>query len=256
MFRTVFILPVAGLLCGACATPPAPLPPPPAFQFEAAEGDPARTGVEANVGAGRETIEHFFGLPFAESVTVKLGANRQAFDASLPQDWGLAPTQCWMVGVGVADWVAILSPAAWPEDACEHDSADARHIQDIITHEMVHTFHGQRNPTRDFTGMDDTGWFVEGLAVYVSGQLDSSHLASAADAVAAGAAPKALESAWSGKYRYGVSGSLVAYIDDRFGRPKLVSLLDATTEAEILDRLSLTEEALLAGWEAWVISRS
>jgi len=121
-----------------------------------------------------------------------------------------------------------------------------------IAHELVQTFHGQHNPTRDFTGMDEAGWFDEGLAVYVSGQLDTGRMASAAN----GAAPDALASAWSGKYRYGVSGSLVAYIDDRFGRAALTGLLYETSTDEILAHLGLTEAALLADWRARVVART
>ena len=61
-----------------------------------------------------------------------------------------------------------------------------RLAQDLITHELVHTYHGQHNPTRDFTGMDDLGWFVEGLATYASGQMAHSHAGDAKAALAAG----------------------------------------------------------------------
>jgi hypothetical protein len=244
------------LACAACATPAPQRPPAPLLTVEGSATDPARAEIEADVAAARTRIETFFGLPFAAPVGIRLASDRAAFDALLPADWGMANTQCWMVGIGVADWMALLSPAAWPAEACDHDAADARHVQGLITHELVHSFHGQHNPTRDFTGMDEAGWFVEGLAVYVSGQMDSGHMASAADAIANGAAPDALANAWSGKYRYGVSGSLVAYIDDRFGRAQLTGLLDATSTADILARLGLTEAAFLADWKAWVVSRT
>lgn len=254
--RAPFTPLLIALACTACATQPPPPPPASPLTVEGPAADPAWAEIEADVAAARTQIETFFGLPFASPVSVKLASDRAAFDAIFPADWGMAPTQCWMVGVGVADWMALLSPAAWPAEACDHDAADDRHVQGLITHELVHTFHGQHNPTRDFTGMDEAGWFVEGLAVYVSGQLDTGRMASAADAVAKGAAPDALANAWSGKYRYGVSGSLVAYIDDRFGRAALTGLLDATSTQDILARLGLTEAALLADWKAWVVSRA
>src|SRR6516165_2607432 len=80
-----------------------------------------------------------------------------------------------MVASGVADRMVILSPRVWKTQAAEHDPADAEHLRDLIAHELVHVYHGQHNPRPDFDGMDDSGWFVEGLAVYVSGQLERSH---------------------------------------------------------------------------------
>lgn len=243
-------LTLLAVACAATPAPPAPEPSP--LVLVAAVDDPARNEIEADLVSARETIEGFFGLPFAGPVTVTLAANRKEFDAVFPAEWGMGETQCWMVGTAVADWFALLTPAAWADQACEHDAGDAGHVQELVTHELVHAFHGQHNPTRDFTGMDDIGWFVEGLAVYVAGQLDDPRRAGAADAIANGAAPAELEAAWSGKYRYGVSGSLVAYIDQTFGRETLVNLLGATTEAEILGRLGTSEDALLADWAAWV----
>lgn len=220
--------------------------------YQGADNDPGRAEVEADVAAGQTRVEAFFGERFSQPVRVVVSANRAAFDAALPAAWQLAPTQCWMVGVGTADFLEILSPAAWTSDACEHNGADPQEVQDIITHELTHAFHGQRNSTRDFTGLDDIGWFVEGLAVLVAGQMDHGRELSAADAIAAGAAPAALANAWSGRYRYGVSGSMVAYIDAIYGRRTIVALLGATTQQQILRRLHLSEAQFLERWRAWV----
>ena len=99
--------------------------------------------------------------------------------------------------------------------------------------------------------MDDVGWFVEGLAVLVSGQLDAGHAGDPRAAIAANAAPVALASAWSGRYRYGVSGSMVRYIDVTYGRRTLNALLPATSNQQILDRLHLSEAEFLNHWRAW-----
>jgi hypothetical protein len=208
-------------------------------------------GVIANdVADGRRRIEAFFGEPFAAPVSVLVAADRAAFDRALPAAWGIAPSQCWMVGVGVADSLYLLSPSAWSHDACDH-SGDAAEVQGVITHELTHAFHGQHNQTRDFTGMDDAGWFVEGLAVVVSGQLDAGHPDDARAAIAANAAPTSLASAWSGRYRYGVCGSMVRYIDVTYGRRTLIALLSATTNVQILTALHLSEAEFLSRWRTW-----
>src|SRR5262249_22780751 len=121
-------------------------------------------------------------------------------------------------------------------------------------HEMTHVFHAQNNPRPDFDGMDDVGWFVEGLAVYVSGQLADKHLATAKEAVSEGKEPKQLERAWSGRYRYGVCGSIVQDIAATYGRKQLDPMLKGTSETELLKMLGATEPELLARWREFVIT--
>ncbi|MBL8538172.1 MAG: hypothetical protein JNM59_12270 [Hyphomonadaceae bacterium] len=236
------------LLCG-CATTPAETAP---FEIDAPESDPARPTLEAEIATARGTVETFFGSPFPQPLRVVLAPDRARFNAALPEQWGMRETECWMVGVGAADFLAILSPTAWAREACEHDGGDRAHLRGIITHELTHAYHGQNNPTRDFTGMDDMGWFVEGLAVLVADQLETREGASAADAIAAGAAPNALSEAWSGRYRYGVCGSLVQYIDRTYGRETVIALLAATSNQDAMDRLGVSEQEFLAGWRIWM----
>ncbi|MBI3439982.1 MAG: hypothetical protein HY054_15255 [Proteobacteria bacterium] len=229
-------IPILALALSACAH---------AFPMQGGDAMIAR-----DVATGRQRIEAFFGERFTGPVNVVVAGDRAGFDHALPAAWGIAPSQCWMVGVGVADSLYLLAPSAWAHDACEHHG-DAAEVQGIVTHELTHSFHGQHNPTRDFTGMDDAGWFVEGLAVLVSGQLDSAHAHDARDAIAANAAPASLANAWSGRYRYGVCGSMVRYIDVTYGRRTLTALLAATTNQQILDQLHLSEAEFLSRWRIW-----
>ncbi len=245
--RTIGLIGVVAL-AAACATPA----PAQRLVFDIPADDPAGPAVQGAALNAQIVIGQFFGDTFGESVLVRMAATRAVFDADLPAEWGIAPTQCWMVGVGVADRLEILSPSAWSSEACDHDASAPHEVEDLIAHELVHSFHAQHNPTRDFTGMDEVGWFVEGLAVYASGQLQHGKLLTAADAIAAGAVPAQLEDAWSGRYRYGVSGSMVAFIDAEYGRDALVGLLVATSEAEILAQLGLSEIQFLEHWRAWV----
>lgn len=204
------------------------------------------------LGIGRQRIETFFGEPFPEPFTVTLAPDRDSFSAVLRAEWGVPETACWMVATGVADFMVILSPRVWEEQACEHDPSDKQHVQDIVTHELAHVFHGQRNPTRDFSGAEEIGWYAEGLAVLVADQLNRDRLSDPAQAVASGAAPTRLADAWSGEYRYGVSGSIAAYIDHQYGRQTTLQLLSVTTQAELLSVLDIAEEALLTAWKSWL----
>ncbi|GJL95760.1 MAG: hypothetical protein DHS20C05_21650 [Hyphococcus sp.] len=221
-----------------------------------AKEDPFAEEIVSTMTDARETVEAFWGRPFPEPVKAILSPDRAHFNTLFPPEWGIGKTQCWMVGVGVADFLAVLSPSIWGVEDCGHDGEDKLHIRDIFVHELAHVYHGQNNPTRDFTGAEEIGWFAEGIGVLVAGQLERDKLSSPQEAIRNGAAPKKLKKAWSGQYRYGVSGSIVAYIDAEYGRDVLFELLSVTSEDELLSRLNTSEAALLDAWESWVLSAS
>src|SRR5690349_5455128 len=107
--------------------------------------------LEPVLRAGVREVERWFGAPFQAPFRVTIHPDRAAFDASFPPEWGIAHTDCWMVASGVAGGVQVLSPRVWKEQACEHDPADARHVSELLAHELVHVYHGQHNPSPDFT---------------------------------------------------------------------------------------------------------
>jgi hypothetical protein len=122
----------------------------------------------------------------------------------------------------------------------------------LVAHEAVHVFPGQVNPSEDLGLLEDLGWFIEGLATYASGQFESSHTDRAREAVAAGVVPKRMNEAWSGPFRYGVAGSMAAFIDHQWGRQTLRDALTLTSQAALLNLLGTTEPAFLEEWESWV----
>lgn len=206
------------------------------------------------VEGGRTNAERFFGGRFRAPLIVRIYPNRRALTAHWAAAWGVPDlhTDCWAVASGVATELALLTPRAWKTDACEHDSADSAATRRLLWHEMIHVYHGQWNPHPTFDRMDDLGWLVEGVATLASGQLAVEHAGDASAAIHAGSAPTRLADAWSGRYRYGVSGSLVAFVDSAWGRPALTRLLADTTQADVLTALHTTEDSLLARWRAWV----
>ncbi|MFN3669263.1 MAG: hypothetical protein ACK4VY_08130 [Brevundimonas sp.] len=220
--------------------------------FNAASDDPARAQIEPVLRDAVPAVEAFFGVPFPEPVHFVLAKDRSAFDAAFPAAWEMGATQCWMVGVGVADFLVMLSPGVWATQVCDH-SGSADEVRGILTHELVHTYHGQHNPTRDFTGAEDAGWFVEGLAVLVSGQLTEERLEAVREAVRRGEGPTSLETVWAGRSRYGQAGSLVQFVDQTWGRARLNTLLEARNTAELLSQLETTEADLIRDWRAWLV---
>jgi hypothetical protein len=217
------------------------------------DADSASVGALAPMLArGRARVEGYFGAPFPQAVEVRLYPDRAALTERWRQAWGVPDlqAQCWMVASGTARELDVLSPRVWRSDACEHDPGDAGHTERILTHELTHVYHGQHSPHPDFDGMDDLGWFVEGLAVVVSGQLEAEHQGRAARAIAEGRVPPHLADVWSGPYRYGVAGSLTDWVDRTWGRAVTVRLLTMTTPAEVLAALGVSEDELLARWRA------
>jgi hypothetical protein len=206
--------------------------------------------VSVSVTQGIRVVEKFFGAPFPKPFDVRLFPARAALDGWWRAAWHVPDleTECWMVASGTGPELDVLSPRVWKTEACEHDPADSAHTARLLTHEIVHVYHGQHNPRPDFDGLDAIGWFPEGLATYVSGQLAHEHAGQAREAIESDKAPARLEDGWSGKYRYAVSGSLVHYVDTKWGRKTVTRMMADTSEAGILSRLHTDEATLLRDW--------
>lgn len=199
---------------------------------------------------GARAVEQFFGHPFPRKFDVYVFPDRAALDKQWRQDWGDSTFQsaCWMVASGVAHRLDILSPRAWKEEACEHKAEDTVALRKLLQHELAHVYHGQHNPKPDFAGMDEMGWWIEGIAVYASGQLDSARLGGVRDLLARKATPEHLQQFWSGKNKYGLAGSLSACLDALGGRQVLYQLLACTSTEQALALLRTDEPALLSLW--------
>lgn len=157
-----------------------------------------------------------------------------------------------MVASGTGTKLDWLSPKMWDQQACEHIYSETKKTQQLITHELVHVFHGQRNKSPDFSEAESIEWFVEGLATYASGQCDANRLAEVKKALSENKIPNALDNFWSGKIKYGLSGSMVLFIERKYGRDKLISLLPYTQKSEILAALNTNETELLADWKRFI----
>lgn len=200
-----------------------------------------RPAIQQYVDEGSTRIEKFFGKPFPKPYKVTVVPSRAAFDKVFKERWGVEHTESWAVAAGVSDGLYLLSPRVWKTEATEHDPNDAGHIRRIIAHELTHVYHGQLSPSKEFEGMDDLAWLIEGVATYVSGQMEEEHKGQDADAIKAGKSPDKLANAWSGRYRYAIAGSLVQYVDKKYGRKKLIEILSLTKPDEVLGKLDTTE---------------
>jgi hypothetical protein len=205
--------------------------------------------VHADGLGGRENALRFFGAPIVGELRIEMFPDR----ASLTAHWRRIfqspgfQSECWMIASGNTGGIALLSPGAWAREACGHDAQDPLHRSRITHHEVVHVHHAQSNPAWGVTN-DGLGWLTEGLAVHASGQLDDESRALVRREVAAGRVPTRLVQVLPAGYNW--AGSLVEWIDRRYGRAALVDLLDETQEAAVLRRLDATESGLLEAWQA------
>jgi len=157
-----------------------------------------------------------------------------------------------MVASGVANKLDLISPVTWDNEACEHIYSDKIKTQQLITHELIHVYHGQLNTSPDFSDVTGIEWFVEGIATYASGQCDSIRIAEIKKSVLNNTIPMSLDKFWTGNLRYGLSGSMVMYIDYKYGRVRLKELLKFNRKSEILTHLGITEPILLSEWKNYI----
>jgi hypothetical protein len=221
----------------------------PVLDFQAVAGDPDATETRDMAVASAQEIQRFFGASFPDPIHFQMVDSRAAFDKAAAK-FGVSPTECWMVGMGTADLMVLLAPSAWTKQACDHDPKDVTAVHQLIAHELIHVYHGQFNLSRDFSGIEDLDWFIEGLAVFGSGQLTDDRLAAMHAAILAGQFPASLSKVWTGANRYGFAGSLARYVDQTWGRATTVRLLKVRSTADALTLLGTSQPSLLAGWRA------
>jgi hypothetical protein len=206
--------------------------------------------------SGKREVQTFFNSNFRNSFDVYIHPNRHSLDSAWQSDWKIADfkSECWMVASGIAAKLDIVSPKRWEKEACEHNYFQTEKTQQLITHELIHVFHGQLNASPDFSDVDGLDWFVEGLATYASGQCDSLRIAQVRGAIADGKIPNSLDDFWTGKLKYGLAGSVVMFIDERYGRKILIDLLPFNKKTDLLAALKISESELIREWKTYISS--
>ncbi len=219
--------------------------------YYVASDSPIIHTIENDLTIGVKHVTSFFKKNFTQKINIYIFPNRKAMTEQWRKDWN-APdfnSECWMVASGVAKRLDMLSPLKWKQEACEHNANDSTELQQIITHELIHVFHGQQNLNPNFDGMDDFGWLTEGLADYASGQLTDGKIAQVKEQIRLGNTPTLLANFWKGRFRYQQSGSLIRFIDKKYGREKLKELLSLTNLIDVMKTLKTTETELIEDWK-------
>lgn len=206
------------------------------------------------IESGIKSVKSFFHSSFQKSFSVYIHSDRHSLDSSWQKDWKM-PTfksECWMVASGTGSRLDMISPKSWDKESCEHKYSETKKTQQLITHELVHVFHGQRNVSPDFSDTERIDWFVEGLATFAYGQLNESRIDEVKKALAANNIHLKLDDFWTGKLKYALSGSMVMFIDHKYGRGKLMQLLPLNKKGDLLSILGIKEKELLEEWHAFI----
>jgi len=208
------------------------------------------------IDSGIRSVNSFFGTGFKNEFDVHIYPHRNLLDSTWSKDWKIKDfkSECWMVASGIATKIDMISPKNWDKESCEHTYSDSLNTQRLIIHELVHVYHGQFNISPDFSDVENIDWFVEGLATYVSGQCDQERIAKIRAAVLGNNVPDSLRKFWTGNLRYGLSGSMVMYIDYKYGKSMLISLLKYNKVSDILTVLNTTETEMIKGWKDYILS--
>jgi hypothetical protein len=207
------------------------------------------------IETGLNSVRSFFNPPLFKEFAIYVHPDRKSLDSTWQKDWNMPDfkSECWMVASGVSTRLDLISPILWDKESSEHKYADIIKTEQLITHELIHVYHGQLNVSPDFSSTDGIDWFVEGLATYASGQCDSSRMSEVKKAISENKIPAGLDKYWTGKIRYGLSGTVVMYIDNTYGRSKLIDLLPLNKKTDLLAELNTTESALLEGWRNFIL---
>lgn len=202
--------------------------------------------IDKNLQSGLKFIGDFFRHSFATKFDVYIFPDRTLMDKQWQKEWD-DPTfqsECWKIARGVAHRLDLLSPNAWAKQACEHNANDTIEIRQVTWHELVHVFHGQYNPDQTFNYVEKLDWLIEGVATFVSVQIDEKRLLRIKQMIHEGKTPLTLDDFLKGKERYGLSGSMITYIDKTFGREKLFLLLKFTNKQDVLKFLGRIGRAI------------
>lgn len=203
------------------------------------------------VKSGIQNCERFFTASFKNEFNVIVHPSRKSMDSTWQVEWKMPDfkSECWMVASGVANKLDLLSLQKWSTESCEHNAEDKSAVSNLIAHEIIHVYHGQIHPTPDFSQAEGIDWLVEGLATYASGQYDEKRKSDLLKHYENNALPNSLDNFWKGKMKYGLSGSMIAFIDKKYGRKKLIDLCRLEKKADVLKSLNTNEEILIKEWK-------
>ena len=194
----------------------------------------SRPGLTIEYADADAAAERFFGSPFPRPFTVRVFPNRASLTAHWSKSWGVSDLkpECWMIASGVANELALLSPRAWPAEACEHDPADTAATRRVLW----------------------TGWTTSAGSSRVWRYWPRDNSTSNIGTPRARRLPPGRHRPNWPRPGAAAGGTAcrdpsLGYVDRTWGRATVTAMLADTTQSGLLDRLRIGEAALLAQWQ-------
>ena len=201
--------------------------------------------------AGRALITQFFSLDTLADIRVQVYPDRSTMEPAWRTIFN-APNmkfQCWMIANASRQLVVMLSPRVWAAQTCGHSATDARYVARMVTHELVHMLHRRVLSDASVNGFGGNWWWIEGLAVYASGQFDAGMAAHARQGLSQ-SPPASLATMMETNFGYAFAGSVVAYIDRTRGRSPMIALTFAPTADALFSMLGVSSGELFEAWHS------
>lgn len=205
---------------------------------------------DAAVSAVRSVLR-YFGLklefPLINLFIVPSRKEYDRFVAHLTR----VPTDKWRLGQPQGHDFYLISPNSYPADVSANyldseGACDRGMYKSFIKHEIVHMVEELISPMGAMELRPQ--WWGDGLAVYITGQYRDRITSKCMKRdLAAGKIPGIDGLKGGPAYIWG--WSLVRYIEKRFGRKKILEILQTTCEQDIPGLLKLGKKALERDWQ-------
>jgi hypothetical protein len=205
---------------------------------------------------GVRTITSFFDTGFSKHFQIYVQPNRNAFDTKEQERRHnrFFKSECWLAATGTIEGINLLSPLRWQDEPCSGrytEYSDTVKTKKLFIHEMVHVFHAQHQQL-NHTNDEVDFWFLEGIAYYVSGQMDSTAARMVQTAFTNQRIPdhlSAIGQISDINLRYAVSGSLLQFISATYGKPLLRKMLVPDNEKDLQAVMPVSEKDLIGRWK-------
>ena len=198
-------------------------------------------------------ITGYFGLPSSfPKVRVVLVPSRAEFDRLVRDLLGVAietHSNPGRIAQAQRTDTVVLSPPAYEiHSSFEYDEEGFRRL---LVHELVHMVEEFLSPDIEASPR----WWSEGLAVYLSDQwrLEGDYKDPVLHGISGGNVPGVAELAADVKLAYDWGWTIVRFVEDAFGRQKVVQIVRECADGDLFSMLGEETSSLERRWKHWLV---
>jgi len=216
------------------------------------EIDKSHVGMTAqSIKQGIEILSGYFGEKSFENIQAVIAGDRVEFDNLVINFLGVpikTPSSPGRLSQPQRFDIVILSPYAYENDSIYKFKPDE--YARLMIHELVHVFEEALTPDIETSPL----WWSEGLAVYISKQhlFDSDLLIPINNAIKNGDIPTLKEVTCNDNLCYLWGWSVVAFIENNFGKETIIKIVKETRNGNILDFVPDSVLLFENNWRVWI----